>query len=378
MAAAIKDVALFLCGDVMTGRGIDQALPHPGDPRIKESPWGGSALDYVRLAEAKNGAIARPVSWDYIWGDALQELSRREPHARIVNLETAITSSENWEPKGINYRMHPANAGCLSAARIDCCVLANNHALDFGASGLIETLETLSKAGIKTAGAGRDGEQARAPAILNVPQGRVLVFGLGSPSSGAPEHWMAGESRPGIWILNDFGEAALQALTRQILRWRQPGDLVVVSLHWGGNWGYEVPQAHAAFAHGLIDRAGVDVIHGHSSHHPKGIEIYRGKPILYGCGDLIDDYEGISGYEEYRPDLRLMYFVSLDAASRALLKLALVPVAIERFRLRRVEEPEVVWLQRSLERASRPFGTRFRVKDGALLVEGREAPIKRE
>jgi poly-gamma-glutamate capsule biosynthesis protein CapA/YwtB (metallophosphatase superfamily) len=71
----------------------------------------------------------------------------------------------------------------------------------------------------------------------------------------------------------------------------------VVSIHWGPNWGYEVPQAQQDFAYTLIDHHGVNIIHGHSSHHVKGIEIHRSRPIFYGCGDLLTDYEGIEGYE---------------------------------------------------------------------------------
>jgi Putative enzyme of poly-gamma-glutamate biosynthesis (capsule formation) len=81
---------------------------------------------------------------------------------------------------------------------------------------------------------------------------------------------------------------------------KQQGDIVVASIHWGGNWDYKVPREQREFAHKLIDEAGVDVIHGHSSHHIKGIEVYRGKLIMYGCSDLLNDYEGISGlYEDF-------------------------------------------------------------------------------
>lgn len=153
-AASRTDCTLFLCGDVMTGRGVDQILPHPGLPQLFE-PYVRSALDYVALAGAVSGYVARPVDFDYIWGDALAELDVVRPAARIVNLETAITSADDhWPGKGIHYRMHPANIGALTAARIDCCVLANNHILDWGYRGLQETLQVLHRAGIATAGAG--------------------------------------------------------------------------------------------------------------------------------------------------------------------------------------------------------------------------------
>ena len=162
LEAILPEVTLFLCGDVMTGRGIDQILPHPGDPQIRE-PYVTSATHYVRLAEAANGPIPAPVPFPYIWGDALAALEAARPDARIVNLETSITTSTELWPKGINYRMDPANVPCLTAAGIDCCCLANNHVLDCGYAGLTETIGTLRRARIEFAGAGEDESEARVP-----------------------------------------------------------------------------------------------------------------------------------------------------------------------------------------------------------------------
>src|SRR5947208_12270630 len=165
----------------MTGRGIDQVLPHPLNPRLYE-PYLSDARAYVELAEAANGPIPRPVGFDYIWGDALQELCESAVDLRIVNLETAITSAQtNWFGKEIHYRMHPQNVGCLSAARINACALANNHVLDWGYDGLSETLQTLDAAGIAYSGAGNDAEEARKPAVLTTDAtSRVLLFSFGS------------------------------------------------------------------------------------------------------------------------------------------------------------------------------------------------------
>ena len=148
-------IRLFLCGDVMIGRGIDQVLAHPCDPALHEG-YAHSAMDYVSLAEAANGPIPRHADPWYVWGAALDEWSRAQPDGRIINLETSVTRSDDYIPKGINYRVSPDNAECLAAAAIDCCVLANNHVLDWGRAGLSETLATLTHLGIKTAGAGRD------------------------------------------------------------------------------------------------------------------------------------------------------------------------------------------------------------------------------
>src|SRR5690349_19498607 len=130
--APAEPIRVFLCGDVMTGRGIDQLLPHPGNPVLYEDHV-RDARGYVQLAEIVNGPIPRPVEFEYIWGDALGELQRAGTDVRIINLETSITrDGDPWPNKGIHYRMHPLNAGCIPAARIDCCCLANNHVLDWG------------------------------------------------------------------------------------------------------------------------------------------------------------------------------------------------------------------------------------------------------
>jgi len=133
-------MTLFLCGDVMIGRGIDQVLSHPSAPHLYES-YMHTATGYVEMAEAVHGPIPKPVDAAYIWGDALDAFVRLAPDVRIINLETAVTTSEAaWLGKGIHYRVHPENISCLTVAKIDCCVLSNNHVLDWGYIGLIETV----------------------------------------------------------------------------------------------------------------------------------------------------------------------------------------------------------------------------------------------
>jgi poly-gamma-glutamate synthesis protein (capsule biosynthesis protein) len=352
-------ITLFLCGDVMLGRGIDQILPHPGDARLHERQV-HSAITYVQLAERVNGPIPRPVDFPYVWGDALEVLRRVQPDLRIINLETSITRSPDFIPKGINYKMSPDNAACLTAAGIDGCVLANNHVLDWGRAGLLETLETLEKLGVKSAGAGRNAAQAEAPAVLEVAgKGRVLVFGFGSQTSGIPRAWAAAESEPGVNMLKDLSERTIARIADRAQASRRPGDLLVASIHWGGNWGYDIPAQERRFAHGLIEGAGFDVVHGHSSHHPKGIEVYRDRPILYGCGDFLNDYEGIAGYEAFRDDLTLMYLPTLSAANGRLISLRLVPFQIRKLRLHRAPAAGGGWLRDVLNRESASFGVRL-------------------
>jgi poly-gamma-glutamate synthesis protein (capsule biosynthesis protein) len=346
----------------MTGRGIDQVLPHPGDARIHEA-WAESALAYVELAERMNGPIPRPVDFSYIWGDALEEFARVRPDARIINLETCITRSDDyWRDKGINYRMHPDNVPCITAAGIDCCVLANNHVLDYRRSGLLETLHTLERVGVRSAGAGRNLAQARAPAVIDVPgKGRVIVFGLGTETSGILPSWAAAEDRPGVALLETLADETVATIGAMVGSVKGRRDVVVASIHWGGNWGFVVPDRYVRFAHGLI-RAGVDLVHGHSSHHVRPIEIFEGKLILYGCGDFLDDYEGIAGHEEFRDDLVLMYFPTVDPLTGRLCDLRMTPMQIRNFRLKRASREDARWLRDTINRESRKFD--FRVKLG--------------
>jgi len=229
---------------------------------------------------------------------------------------------------------------------------------------------------MKTAGAGRNAAAAEAPAVLPVPgKGRVLVFAFGSTSSGIPDDWAASGDQPGVHLLADLSERTVERIAARTLAARQAGDLLVASIHWGGNWGYEVPAQQRRFAHGLIDRAGFDVVHGHSSHHPKGIEIYRDRPILYGCGDFLNDYEGIAGYEEFRDDLVVMYLPRLATSGGRLVDFTLVPLQIRRFRLHRASRRDAAWLRDVLSRESNEFGVRIVArKDDALAVRWRVPP----
>jgi poly-gamma-glutamate synthesis protein (capsule biosynthesis protein) len=360
---------LFLTGDVMTGRGVDQVLPSPGDPRLREA-WVRDARDYVKLAEQRNGPIPRRADPGYPWGVALGTLAERAPDVRIVNLETSVTTCDDyWPGKGIHYRMHPANVGCLLAAGLDCCVLANNHMLDFGHGGLAETIATLSGAGIAVAGAGRDAGEARAPAILPARAGgRVLVFAMGSESSGIPAAWAAGPQRAGVDLLPEPCARSAQAVAERIAPLRRDDDIVLVSIHWGGNWGYGVSDAERAFAHALIDSSVVDCVHGHSSHHPRGLEVHRDRLIIYGCGDFVNDYEGISGYEEYHGDLALMYFADMEADTGRLTGLEIVPALRRRFALVQAPQAEVNWLAETLNRESRKLGAQVVAAAGQLSL----------
>jgi poly-gamma-glutamate capsule biosynthesis protein CapA/YwtB (metallophosphatase superfamily) len=360
---------MFLCGDVMTGRGVDQILSHPGAPELHE-PHVSDARDYVRMAERVSGPIPQPAGPGWPWGEALTVLEDFAPAVRVINLETAITATSGFAPgKAIHYRMNPANIACPATISPDACALANNHVLDFGQPGLADTLAALTRAGLRPAGAGRDPASAQAPAVISGPGGRVLLYSCGTPSSGIPPGWAVTATQPGVNLVPDEPESADRLIGR-IQRAKRPGDLVVVSIHWGSNWGYDVPAEHVQLAHRLID-GGADLIHGHSSHHPRPIELYRGKLILYGCGDCIDDYEGIPSHQQYRPGLRLLYFADLDTGSGTLAELRMVPMTARKMRLEHASASNTGWLTAVLRQTSSRFGTPVEsAADGTLTVRG--------
>jgi poly-gamma-glutamate capsule biosynthesis protein CapA/YwtB (metallophosphatase superfamily) len=197
---------------------------------------------------------------------------------------------------------------------------------------------------------------------------RVVVLAAGAASSGIPAEWAAGEATAGVAFLADLSEATIGQIAEYVGEWSRPGDVVVLSVHWGPNWGYRILPEHRRFARALIERAGVDVVHGHSSHHPLGLEVHCERLILYGCGDLITDYEGIHGHEQYRGELGVLYLPTFNTRTGAVERIELIPTKMERFRLTRPPDEDVRWLAATLDRESSPLGTRVATTDDATLL----------
>ncbi|MCL5734605.1 MAG: CapA family protein [Actinobacteria bacterium] len=352
----------------MTGRAIDQILPFPSDPILFE-PYVRDARVYVELAERAGVVIPRPASFSYVWGDALAIWEEVSPAARIVNLETSITTSgDSWSGKSVHYRMNPANIECLREAKLTACCLANNHVLDWGYAGLSETLAVLDHAGIGRAGAGQHKSEAAAPFVVNLEEGgRLLLWSCAALSSGVPLDWAADDDHPGVYLIQELTAEEARSLATAVRSQRRVGDLAIVSIHWGENWGYEIANERRDFAHSLIDSGGIDVIHGHSSHHVLGLEVYQGKLIIYGCGDLLTDYEGIHGFEEYRGSLGLMYFPDLEPETGRLAGLHMYPTQLKGFRLNRAGHEDVTWLVNVLRREGVKLGTGLEILDDESL-----------
>ena len=196
---------------------------------------------------------------------------------------------------------------------------------------------------------------------------RVLVASVAMKSAGVPESWAAQHDRPGVWLIRDPSQRdAADDVAAGVLAHTRDGDVAVVSVHWGSNWGYAIEPSQIAFAHRLID-AGIDIVHGHSSHHPRPIEIYRGKPILYLCGDVIDDYEGIGGHESFRAHIRLMYLIQTDSVTGQLVSLRMIPLHVRQMRLERASQTDAAWLRATIEHTSRRFGTGVAARPDDLL-----------
>jgi len=268
----------------------------------------------------------------YPWGDTLSLL--RDTDVRICNLECVLSDwGTPWSatPKVFHFRSDAKNVQTLTTAHIDAVSLANNHVLDFEYEGLFHMMNTLQEAGIHYAGAGATLREASAPAIWSV-NGKTI--GLLAFTDNEPA-WSATDEQPGIWYVPiELHEKRAEQLFEVVRRTKEDVDILVVSAHWGPNWGYVPPAEHLPFARALID-AGADAIFGHSGHVIRGIEIYKDKPILYCAGDFIDDY---AVDEIERNDRSCVFVVETDGA--AISRLFLYPTVIQQFQARRAESNE--------------------------------------
>lgn len=259
---------------------------------------------------------------EHVWGNILPLL--HEADLRIVNLECAIArpgAHPRWTPpKAFYFLAGPKAVDVLKAARIDLVTLANNHALDHTESALVETLERLDAAGIAHAGAGRTSAEARAPAVLESGGVRLAAVSF---TDNEPD-WEAGEDRPGVhYAPIDRGDPRFGRLERLLREAGSKADLVLAAAHWGPNMLDRPPPRHPPFARALLD-AGAHAFVGHSAHLFQGIELHRGKPILYDLGDFVDDY---AVDPELRNDRSFLWI--LEAQAGGVRRIEMVPVLID-------------------------------------------------
>jgi poly-gamma-glutamate capsule biosynthesis protein CapA/YwtB (metallophosphatase superfamily) len=370
--SSLRQFRVNLIGDIMLGRLIDQLSPiHNNDAPEAE------AISSVvqRYSHLQNYNSKSP------WGNTLVQFHAAS--LNIINLETAVTThSRRWPNKTFNYRMHPENIEALVAASVDFANLANNHSLDFCEEGLLETVQTLTKAGILVSGAGESEEQARAPALLSLPRslggnGRQTVHKI---------HVFGGSDHPGDWsTIPTFHHISYDNATRKRLKQLLseadkelgPPSLKIFSVHWGPNYSWSPSANIQSLAHFLIDECGVDIVHGHSSHHIQGVEKYKGKLVLYGCGDFVDDYAVNS---TFRNDLGAIWQVTVAEQDRgsqnalALKRLDIFPTRIKRFQVNLLDRDDAdhKWVREKLAMLCNEFDTEIKQESsetGQLVVD---------
>jgi poly-gamma-glutamate synthesis protein (capsule biosynthesis protein) len=192
-----------------------------------------------------------------------------------------------------------------------------------------------------------------------------------------PGGWTAGPRQSGIARLPDLSDSTARDLAADAGRHRRGDGIVIVSIHWGPNWGLQIPREHRRFARRLIDLGAADVVHGHSSHHPLPVEVYRGKLILYGCGDLINDYEGMDPRQgDLRADVACLYLVRLDRARGLLRRLEVVPMQRFRMRLVHADRQARDWVHTLFNEGGRDLGTELVAqRDGLWMLQWGRAPV---
>jgi poly-gamma-glutamate synthesis protein (capsule biosynthesis protein) len=323
-------IRLGLAGDVMLGRLVDRFVL--ADPDID------------------------PVQ---VWGNTLPLWEAAD--LRLANLECVIASGgAPWHPKVFHFRAGPRGVAALASAGIHAVSLANNHALDFGSDALLECLALLRAASIHPVGAGATLEEAAAPAVLNADGSTVAVVAV----TDAEPQWEAGADRPGLYYV-DCDRHGLRPPYREHLagalrRAREAAEFVVLSAHAGPNWGPPTDEMRA-LAHEAID-LGADLYWGHSNHTVQGIEVYRGRPILYATGDFVDDY-AVDPVD--RNDLSCFFEVMVDGAQ--VVRIVLHPVRIQELHVAIAEGADAEWMHRWLGPRLAALGTAPAVR-GALLV----------
>jgi len=291
----------------------------------------GRPLQLILLGDCMFGRLVNEVMEtappEYPWGDTLPLLHSAD--YRICNLECVISDrGEPWSAyaKPFHFRSVAKNIAVLEAAHINAVSLANNHVLDYGYDALIQMLEILDRAGIVHSGAGFNLEEASRLATAEVCGRKMglLAFTDNEPA------WEATAHQPGIFYVPvDLSDPRAQALLEIVRKQKDAVDLLIVSAHWGGNWGYYPPRAHVELAHALVD-AGAGLIFGHSSHVFRGIEFYEGRPILYSTGNFVDDYV-VDRIE--RNDQSFIYVADIDNGTSR--RLNLYPTLIRRCQARR-------------------------------------------
>jgi poly-gamma-glutamate synthesis protein (capsule biosynthesis protein) len=302
-----------------------------------------------------------------VWGDLLGRL--RALDGLVVNLECCVSNrGTRWPDKTYYFRADPAFAvPALTAADTSVAVLANNHVLDFQADALQDTRQHLTDVGIAPVGAGQSRRFALDPAITEVGGQTVatVAFTDRRPSYAATEDDAGTAFAP----LDPSVASTRSVVSRALSRARAHApDLLVASLHWGPNWETSPSASQQQFARWLVDQ-GVDVVHGHSAHVLQGIEVYRGCPIVYDAGDLVDDYIHKEGFQNKHSAL-----FELSLSDGTVTALRVHPVEIRNERATVARRAAAAWVRSALRDRSLQFDTVIERAGRGLLLPIETSP----
>src|SRR5215210_2374874 len=198
----------------------------------------------------------------------------------LANFENPVIRDAVYHPDATTFTGDLRLMPVLDQAGLDGVTLGNNHILDAGTTGIGETIRHLDDAGIAHAGAGKDLAKAREPMIFDLGGTKVGVLSyMGVPSYA----WAwATETAPGTAPLLE------NVMREDLKRLRPKVDLILVMPHWGKEYIATPEPGQVDFAHAAVD-AGADLFIGGHAHWPKGMEMYKGKPIFYGVGNFLLD-----------------------------------------------------------------------------------------
>lgn len=299
---------------------------------------------------------------EYPWGDTLPIFKNAD--LRICNLECVISDvGEPWStpPKVFHFRTDEKNIKALLAAEIGMVSVANNHVLDYDYEGLFRMMKVLGENAVNYAGVGLSFSEAAEPAVCNVDSQKV---GLIAFTDNEPD-WEAKENKPGLFYVPiDKKDKRAQNLFELIKKTRDDVDILIVSAHWGPNWGYTPPKEHISFARDLID-AGADIVFGHSPHVFRGVGIYKSKAILYSTGNFIDDY----AVDEIEPNDESFVFV-FETKANKITHIFLYPAIIKQFQALLAKQEKQKEIVSKMQGLCEKLGTRtnWNGKKGYLKV----------
>jgi len=325
------EISIIAVGDIMLGRGVGYRLQKAGG--------------FEKAFEKVSHILSRG---DITFG----------------NLETPLTDSNHGldKERKIVLKAKPESVVALTQAGFDILSLSNNHIMDYYEKGLFDTMAILEENGIRHVGGGRNMEEARKPVIIEKNGLKVgflaytdmaeLVF-AGKPYLS----FAAGEDKSGV-VPRKY-----ETILEDVEKFRSEVDLVAVSLHWGIEESFKILPEQVEFAHNLIDN-GVDIILGHHPHQFQGIEVYKGKPIIYSMGNFL--------FDQNDPENMESFIIELKYRGTELTEFSAIPVRILEKSYVEVQTGEKASniLNRQIELCQK-LGTKGEVKDDVLvLVDG--------